>query len=110
MPKKRGRELSVGEWVRDYLLKAKTDYVGSMSRKFRKWCRDRTYKQPSYASFRRMIWVLKKLGLLELDHVGTGEKAGWPRHYYRIANGVNLKAPGWRDPMGTKYSRRYSRR
>lgn len=106
MPRRGGfkRRKATGEWIRDHLREVETDYVGSMCKKFRKWCKKWVYKPPTPGSFRRTVWLLKELGLLKLDHVSDGPNPRWKRHYYVISGPENH--PGWRRPVEVRYGKK----
>lgn len=100
------REKTTGEWIRDHLDRSGPSYVKEMHQGFTMWCEERGYSGPTYASFRRTVWLLKELGLVEVAHTEpSGPTSFADRHYYRLAAGVDHQAAGWRDPVKVRYGR-----
>lgn len=56
-------------WIRDYLLSLpdREDFVFSIYKKYNENLKDNNYRQISHASFVGYIWLLVKLGGLELS-------------------------------------------
>jgi len=98
MPK---REKGVGEWIRDHLENNGTAYVREMHRAYSDWCEERDYTACDYDGFRRQIYLLRRLGLIELDHTEPGTRGPFRRRYYRIAPGAD--AADWQNPQKQVY-------
>lgn len=100
------REKTTGEWVRDRLERGPDAYVKELHNGFTAWCEERGYTPPSYDSFRRTIWLLKELGLVEVARTEPGDNPALPdRRYYTVRSGARRDHPGWRDPVREKYGR-----
>jgi DNA-binding PadR family transcriptional regulator len=97
-----------GTFIRDYLMEHKTASAYEMWKalKAARATYGLTYKKEPiivcrYESFlRNYIYVLKKLGLIQLVRKEPSERAGakLPRHYYRITPGRE-NDPRWRHPQ-----------
>jgi len=83
---------STGTWIRDHLLEVREDYPYSMWKKFRDFKAAFGFRAGSYANFRRYIYFLKRLGLIE--PVRGEYVKGRLRIYYRVVPGTEPD-PRW---------------
>jgi hypothetical protein len=101
MPK---RKRSLAEHVREYLRENDTAYVAELRRSYNRYCDREGYPPTSYNSARTTVYLLKRLGLVELSHTEPVDGGALePRHYYRLTPGA-LDAD-WSDPRGQMYGR-----
>ena len=95
--------VGTAELIRDYLLerpastKEVCDYVRGV-------VEGMGYVPPTYPSICRMMWLLRKLGLIEAVRVEAPERGGYiPKKIYRIVPGKE-NAPEWLDPQTAYYN------
>jgi len=112
--------VSTSLWIKEHLLEVGADYTYNMWVQFKDYLERRgicpPYPAPSYQSFARYIWIMKKIGLIE--PVGKERsKSGKPRVYYRIVPGKEKLEEPWANPQAYLYGekvklgkRRYGRR
>jgi len=83
-------------FIREF-LRNKEAYVQQMWKEYRRFCLKNGYRPPSRQSFGNYVWMLRKLGLIELARKEKGLK-GTTRHYYRL-NPEKIEDEAWNDPV-----------
>ncbi len=88
-----------GVWIRDHLSEVKEDFIQHMSTEYRKEMKQSKKVVSSYHQFCKMIYVLEKIGLIELVREEKSSK-DWlrPRKYYRIVKGKENSVK-WNNPQ-----------
>ena len=115
--KKRPPIIPTGEWIRDHLMLVGEDYAYSMWKQFSTYLILRgVTPPPSYQSFARYIWILKRLRLIQPTRIEYTPH-GKPRQYYRLTPGAEFREEEWKNPQKILYGekvalgrRRYRRR
>lgn len=78
------------------LLLSRPSYVKEIHNFLAATITEMGYKPPTYDSTRKMIYTLKKLGLIRLISTEKA-KPYFPRHYYAVVP-EQQKSPYWRNP------------
>ena len=95
------KPISTSEWIRDHLLSVESDYPFHLYSAFKKTILELNpdYHTPTYESFRKYVYILEKLGLIEFDHEEDAQFA-WveKRRYYRIVL-AKSDDPAWYNPQ-----------
>jgi len=96
---------TTGEWIREYLTKVKEDYIFSIWKQYKQEMKKGGYKYASYATFRRYVWILKKLGLIEFirKEKSVHGKRILYKHYYKL-NESKISSDMWYNPQAVIYS------
>lgn len=89
----RSKRPTVGEWIRNYLIRVGEDYVYSMWTEYKEDMQGRRLKPASYDTFRRYIHMLKTLDLVRNVFRETGT---FGKSYYSITPGSEHD-PRWRN-------------
>ena len=93
-------KISTSRWIRFHLTKeVDENYVWRMWKAFEALKKTAGQKDATYNNFKRYIWILKELELVELSRKEPSDFAGQDRHYYRLLPG-GIEDPAWEDPQG----------
>jgi len=94
-------KISTARWIRYHLTKeVQEDYVWQMWKAYEELKKEAGQKSATYNNFKRYIWVLKELELVEMSRTEPSEgNLRTERHYYRVRPG-GLEDPAWEDPQG----------
>lgn len=96
-------KISTGRWIRFHLTKeVAEDYVYRMWKAFEELKKKVGQKEATYYNFRRYIWTLKELQLVELSRTEPSRFQNRDRRYYRVMPG-GLEDPAWEDPQGALF-------
>jgi len=104
--KKRPPIIKTGLWIRDHLMTVGEDYTYRMWQDFVFHLKSvgeyvPVTPYPSYQSFARYVWILKKIGLIEPTRIERSI-SGRPRQYYRIRPGMEY-SKAWENPQKALY-------
>jgi len=102
----RTREVTTGEFIRDYLIEQGPDYVRSIHKSYQSFCHDNGEQGCTYSTFRNHMWKLKKIGLVhvvrEEDMPGA---MNMTKRFYDVRPEADLDHDGWTDAIGVLYGR-----
>lgn len=101
MPKGWGSP-STAKWVRDYLKGEGKSDIHSMWKFIKEKSEGEGYAPPSYGATRKLIYILKKLGLIRLVGKEPSSKKGFPKSIYSLVLGME-RADKWDDPTTAFY-------
>ena len=90
-----------GLFVRDFLLRKKEAYTEQIWREYNLYLARNGYPPVKYSTMRKYMWILRKLGLIELSRVEqVGDPLGHlqPRFYLKIVEGKE-NDPAWYNPQ-----------
>ena len=96
---------STSQFIKQYLTDHNEAYIWEMWTALKKRfspspeTKYKNYQLGSYDSFRRFIWVLKKLRLIELVRKEEGR---FGKSYYALVGG-QIKSEAWNNPVGWLY-------
>lgn len=100
------REKTTAEFVRDYLDEHGEAYPGEIHSAYTDWCDDHGYSGGSYASMRRLMWLLRDLGAIECHRTEESPRGPmFDRRYHRLTDEVDMDARLWEDPVDVRYGR-----
>lgn len=90
-------------WIRDHLTSVGEDYVYGMWKRFRKEKEGLGYRAGSYQNFRRYIYMLQRLGLVQKTRT-VKSKEDWmkDKNYYAVIAGKE-NHEGWENPQRVLY-------
>ena len=98
---------STSQFIKDYLTEHEEAYIWEMWKALVEYfspkpeTRFKRYQLGSYDSFRRFIWILKKLELIELS---WKEEGRFGKRYYKLV-GENRDSIAWENPVDALYSK-----
>ncbi len=100
MPIGRPPPISTAKWIRFKLQRNGAAYVYQMWREFQIFMLKFKFKAPTYNSFRRLVWILNQLQLVELVRVEDQDFGS--RHFYDVVDG-RAGDPAWNNPVSALY-------
>lgn len=118
------KQVALGLWIHDRLQERGEDYIERMwnaycdevmtmplgrpripsRRKVKETFRRTHYKIPTYTSFAKYFYLLRRLKLIEFVREETAKGAAMNRRYYRVAPGAELD-PKWENPAKWAFMR-----